>query len=99
MSTETKEEIKAAHELRDEKIMTQKIRAAMLEIPKLEKPEEDYPFYEHVMENFSKGEMAHVVCLYVAKEMARHIQESPEFLLALQALNFMNKFKKEKDDK
>lgn len=83
---ETEEEIREAHQLRDEKSMNQKIRAAMLEIVKMEKPDDDFSFYKHVMENFSKGEMAHVVCIFIAKEMVEKLQNNTEFSMLIKML-------------
>jgi hypothetical protein len=51
----------------------------MLEIIKLDDPADGYPIYKYVRENFTKGEMAHIVCVYAAKQMAEMIQKDPTF--------------------
>lgn len=96
--TETEEEIKALYEIRDEKGMTNKVKQGMMEITRLKSPEEDFPFYKFVMENFSKGEMAHVVCTFIAKEMADKLENDPHFKMLITMLVRMENNKKENNE-
>jgi len=77
--SKTEEEIKEMYDIQDEKGINVKIRTAMLEIIKLEDPVQGLPVFKHVLENFTEGEKTHIVCLYIAKQMAEMIQKDPAF--------------------
>jgi hypothetical protein len=96
--SETEEKIKKDYETQDEKVMSAKIRGIMLEIIKLDDPADGYPIFKYVRENFTEGEMAHVVCVYAAKQMAELIQKDPQFKALCSMLKTMDTIQKKAKD-
>lgn len=75
----TQEKLKEEYASLNEKNLNKKISEAMLQIILLESPEDGYPVYEHVMKNFSQSEMAHIVCLFVGKQMMEKLEKDDKF--------------------
>lgn len=96
--TETEEKIKKEYETQDEDLMSKKIRGIMLEIIKLDDPADGYPIFKYVRENFTEGEMAHIVCVYAAKQMAEMIQKDSKFKTMCTMLKTMQTIQKKHKD-
>ena len=92
----TEEEIKEMYDTQDEKGINIKIRTAMLEIIKLEDPGQGLPMFKHVLETFTEGEKTHIVCLYIAKQMAEALKSNPEFKMLCQMIKTMDDMQKSK---
>ncbi len=94
----TEEEVKEMYDTQDEKGINVKIRTAMLEIIKLETPEQGLPVFKYILENFTEGEKTHIVSLYVAKQMSEMILKDPKFKTLCTMLKTMETIQKRSKD-
>lgn len=88
---ETENEIRSYYENVDRKAINVKIRESMLTIVRMEKNEDGFTLYKQVMETFTKDEMAHIVCTYIAKDMNDKLKSDPEFLSLVKMIRLLER--------
>lgn len=90
----SEEEIKEEFSSLDEKKLSKKVREAMLEIVVNSTEEAEFCLFKHLMEKFSKAELAHVAKVFVAKKLADEVQSDPEIrgtLASIRALAILKR--------
>jgi hypothetical protein len=74
-----------------------KVRSAMLEIIKLEDPDDGFEVFKHVITIFSEEELAHLACLYIGSHMVKMLETNPEFRKLCSIIGMMDKIGKKYD--
>jgi hypothetical protein len=82
-------EIKKGFEALDREAVSHKMAALMLMMVKSNGGDDQFELFAHVMENFSKEEMAFIVTIHSAKSIEEAISQMPELNGMIGAINML----------
>lgn len=83
------EEIKKKFEELDREVTSGKMAGLMLVMVKAKEDDEQFKAFKHVMENFTKEEMAFVVTVHSAMSIQEAITKMPELKSMIGAINVL----------